>query len=262
MILSPGYMGPNALPVPEINNGKIYPESYVEMGGDGHYSPGDRTVNLYSRLHYVIPSKAYAFQAYIVPIEYFEMDTITRDERFARDSTGKGIAGGDFYFTSLVQILKDRKNWPDILMNLSFKTASGTNLSDARYTDGMGFYFSFSFGKTYKTKGKISIRPYLLTGFFAWQTNRTDNRQDDAPLYSGGIDINWGKFVITNSIGGYSGYLDIKDRPMVYRFKTLYQRKDWNFVFQFQQGLRDFDYSSLRLGVQWKFGSLVESLMD
>ncbi|MFC2107764.1 hypothetical protein ACFLRY_05470 [Bacteroidota bacterium] len=262
MIISPGYMGPNALPVPEIHTGLIYPESFIEMGGDAHYSQGDKTVNMFSRLQYVIPSKVFAFEVYIVPIEYYEMDTATRDERFARNYDAKGIAGGDFYFSSMIQILKSKINWPDILMNISFKTPSGTNLDDARYTDAMAFYFDFSFGKTFKTKGKLSIRPYLLAGFYSWQTNRTDNRQDDALMLGGGFDISIGRFTFTNSAGGYSGYLNIKDEPLVYRFKTLYEKRDWNFLFQFQQGLHDFEYSSIRLGVQWKFSKVLEKIIN
>lgn len=262
MILSPGYMGPNALPVPDFHNALIYPESFLEAGGDAHISQGDKTYNIFSRLHYVIPSKVFAFEVYIVPVEYFKMTEETRDERFARGYSGEGAAGGDFYFSSKLQILRSHKTIPDILMNMSIKTASGTGLANARFTDGMGYYFDFSLGKTFKLTNRSTIRPFLLAGFYAWQVNRTDNRQDDALIYGGGCDIGFNNFTITNSAGGYSGYLDTRDKPLVYRFKILYEKRDWNFLFQFQQGLRDFEYSSFRVGMQYKFDKVLEKVLN
>lgn len=253
MIISPGYLGPNALPVPEIRNGLIYPSTFIELGGDLHFSKGDNTQDIYTRFQYVFPGNLVAIELYFVPFEHFKMTTETRDERVSRGKSGEGNAVGDVNITTIIQVLKEKKNFPDILLSINFKTASGTGLDNARYTDHMGYHFDLSFGKTYLAgkRKTISLRPYLLVGFYAWQTNRRDNRQDDAFLYGGGLDLSYQDLKFTNCLGGYIGYFGNKDKPMVYRFKTTWRINRINLLVQFQQGLQDFEYSSIRFGLQY-----------
>ena len=46
MITQPGYMGPNALPVPRIGNGSIDSNFSVSTTGSFHFSKGDNTQNI------------------------------------------------------------------------------------------------------------------------------------------------------------------------------------------------------------------------
>ena len=52
MIVSPAFMGPNALPVPEIRKGMPEKSRSVEVAIDAHYSRGDQTGNLFSELNF------------------------------------------------------------------------------------------------------------------------------------------------------------------------------------------------------------------
>jgi len=255
IITNPAYMGPNAIPVPEIRNGTIFPDAYIEGAVDLQFSKGDNTQDLYGKFFYPLLDCKVALQVDAYVVEHFKMTEETRDERFARTYSGTGWAAGDISFGVLVQIIKDRGNWPDILLSANFRTASGGRLHDARFTDGPGYNFDLSFGKTYQSKKKdhISFRPYLLAGFLAWQTHRVDYHQNDAIQYGAGLDLNIKRLLIANQLGGYVGYIGNGDKPLVYRLKFLIQRNKVNYKLAFQQGLHDFKYSSFRVSVAWKF---------
>ena len=255
IITSPAYMGPNALPVTEISNGTIYPEAYFEGAVDAHFSQGDDTQNIYGKLYFPFLDCKVAFQSYVVALEHYQMTEETRDERYARTYSGEGWIGGDIYLGALIQIVKDRGKWPDILFTANFKTASGGKLHDARYTDSPGYSFDLSIGKSYILKGneQKNLRPYIMLGFYSWQTHREDYMQNDAFLYGAGLDWNIKRLLIANQLGGYAGYIDDGDKPVVYRLKFLIQRPKWNYKFAFQQGLNDFEYSSFRISAAFKF---------
>jgi hypothetical protein len=252
--VSPGYMGPNALTVPEIRNGTIFNEIYFEAAFDAHFSKGDNTQNIFTKFFYPFSKQKVAFEIQFIPWEHYKMTEETRDERKARGYTGEGTTIGDIVFGTIIQILKDRGKWPDILFSANFKTASGGGFDNARYIDAPGYYFDVSFGKSYNI-GHLkqnSIRPYCLLGFYAWQTNRTDNFQNDAFLYGAGIDLELNKLYITNQVGGYSGYMGNKDEALVYRFKFIFEQRIINYKLEFQQGLHDFKYSTVRVSAMIK----------
>ena len=97
MTTSAAYFGPNALPVPEVMEGKPATAYEFEFRPEAHLSTGDQTYNLYTRIEVPIGARA-SFESLIVPVEYYKMDTITRDERLARTYNPEGVAGGDFWF--------------------------------------------------------------------------------------------------------------------------------------------------------------------
>ena len=255
IITSPAYMGPNALPVPEIRNGAIFPDAFVEMATDFHFSKGDDTQDLFGKLYVPLLDCKVALQTSAYIVEHYRTDEETRDERFARTFHTNGWAVGDIYFGAVIQILKDRGKWPDILFGANFKTASGGRLHDARYTDSPGYSFDISFGKSYPFKNNehISLRPYFQLGFYVWQTHRVDYHQDDAFQYGGGVDLDIKNLRIANQLGGYSGYIGNGDKPLVYRLQVLLQQQKLNYKVAFQQGLNDYPYSSFRISVAWKF---------
>jgi len=47
--IAPGYMGPNALPVPEVSKGIIDNELRAEVGIQAHFGDGDDTQNLFTQ---------------------------------------------------------------------------------------------------------------------------------------------------------------------------------------------------------------------
>jgi hypothetical protein len=248
-------MGPNALPVSEIKNGMVFPDAYIEGALDFHLSKGDDTQDLYGKFYYPMLKCKVALQVDAVIVEHYRTDEETRDERFARTFHTNGWTVGDIYFRVLVQLLKDRGKMPDILLSANFKTASGGKLEDARYTDTPGYSFDLSFGRSYNSKRNenINFRPYLMLGFYVWQTYSVKHFQNDAILFGGGLDLNIKNLLVANQLGGYAGYIGNGDKPLVYRLQILLQQQKFNYKIAFQQGLHDFKYSSFRISVAYKF---------
>ncbi|MCF8298328.1 MAG: hypothetical protein K9J13_12350, partial [Saprospiraceae bacterium] len=251
LTVSPDYFGPNALPVPEIANGKIKDKLEFENGLYQHFSKGDYTANCFSHLSIPIEEKV-VIESYMVPVEYFKFDTLIRDKRATREIDGEGFASGDVYFGTRIQIIENHKKLPDIALGLSFKTASGSQLRNARYTDTPGYFFDLSFGKDLKTNKKLfeNLRVYGVLGFYSWQTYMENNQQNDAILYGGGFEMEFSKLKINNSLGGYYGYLNNGDRPMVYHFDLLTSiHNSFMYKLSYQYGINDFPYQTVGLSL-------------
>jgi len=253
LIYSPAYLGPNALPVPEIRDALIEKSINLETRADFHFSKGDNTQNLFLKLFYPFWDGRVAVEIFAVPIEHFKMDTITRDERAGRDPDGEGYAAGDIYIGTLIQLVREHKHWPDLLLGITLRTASGGNVGNARYTDAPGYYFDLSAGKTFQAGQNLSLRPYVMFGFYAWQTNRDDYRQNDAFLYGVGLSLFNKHFKCNAKYGGYKGYIGNGDAPMVLRANAIYKLPKTHLKLSFQQGLQDFGYSTVSLGAVFYF---------
>jgi hypothetical protein len=188
---------------------------------------------------------------YGVVLEHFSYTEEIRDERISRIENGKGIAVGDLYFSTLIQIFKDRK-FPNTLFRFAVKTASGNQLEGARYTDSPGYFFDLSTSKDFETGNHFQLRPFGLIGFYTWQTNDELNLQNDALLYAAGMDIQKNNWQFSSSWSGYSGYKNERDRPMQLNFEL---RKDYNkkaFRVQYLHGLRDWEYKTVKVSFIWK----------
>lgn len=256
IIYSPSYMGPNSLPVPDVSKGYFDENFYISPGAFYHYSEGDKTFNFMSHFNLPLaPGRAGVMVSYM-PVEFYQMDTITRDIRRARDYDPDGYSLGDFYFTTYLQIIKGHKNLPDIMMSINLKTTSGTNLKNARNTDAPGYYFDVSASKKIEIeKEKLKwLRPYGMAGFYNYQTNCYKYTQNDAFLFGIGTEIGFNKFRIDTEIGGYIGYFDLGDKPIVYRLEYRSLRKsgpDYSLVFQ--TGINDFQYTSFGFSVLFTY---------
>ena len=141
IIVSPKFMGPNALPVPKVRNALINEDVQLEAGSDFHFNKGDNTQNLFFGLFLPFAESKIAIEIYGVPLEHYNMDTVTRDERRAREKSTEGFASGDLYFGTVIQLIKNKRNLPDMTISLNAKTASGTNFENARFTDSPGYFF-------------------------------------------------------------------------------------------------------------------------
>jgi hypothetical protein len=247
---TPAFMGPNALPLPEIHKGRVRDRYYLEIAPEFHFSRGDQTFDVFTRFDWpVSPGKVNIGVSY-VPFEIFRMDTLTRDERAARDYDGKGHSFGDIYVHTQIQLIKNRDKWPDIMLSANIKTASGTNLGSARHTDAPGYYFDISAGKDFPSRHPsiISLRPYILVGFYAYQTHHSDYLQNDCFLLGGGLDLRLSKLIISNKLGAYAGYFNDGDRPFLYRLIISdSKQKPLSWSIRYQQGINDFKYSTFRV---------------
>ncbi len=253
----PKYLGPNALPVPEIRNGNIQTNVHIENAALFHFSKGDKTQTLLFDFFYPFENNKIAIEAYWLIYENFETDTLTRDMRKARTKSGKGGEKGDLYISTIIQIIENRRIFPDISLGINLKTASGGGLSDARATDAPGYYFDVAMGKSFKiNKGAIKqIRPFSVLGFYVWQNNRGTNYQNDAILYGLGVEFYSERNILKVDCGGYSGYFNDGDRPFVFRIdlKRIINVQGWGYHFRYQKGNTDYNYNSFQCGIIYQF---------
>lgn len=250
MTISTSFLGPNALPVPELPKGRIDSLAELEVAGDYHFRKGDKTINFYTRGYLPLYNNRIAFSIDLVPYEWFKTDTITRDYRAARSKSGKGGSAGDIYFYTDIQMLRNQPRFPDILLQVAFRTSSGTNLGNARFTDGAGYFFNISAGKNYSIK-KSTLRLFLMGGFYVYQTFDIQHLQNDCILYGGGVDITVSKLIFSQSLAGYSGYLGIGDKPLVYRASLKLKKDYFDWKVSYQWGLNDYSFQRIRLSLIW-----------
>ncbi len=251
--ISPGYLGPNALPVPDVKKGMLSAKKELEFGANLNLREGDNSQHLSGRFYYPFADHKIAIEIYGVMLEHYVMSPEVRDERAARDKDGRGLAVGDLYFSTQLQLWKGRK-FPDTMLRMTGKTASGGRLDAARYADSPGYFFDLSFSKQLgnETAG-TGFLPFASFGFYSWQTNDDLNLQNDCYMYSAGFDLSTGKWDISNSLAGYSGYKEERDKPMVYNFEVKRNLKQNALRFQFTYGLRDWTYKKFTLAYCWQW---------
>jgi len=176
-----------------------------------------------------------------------------------------GKANGDLYFQTRILLLKEKDNTPDIILNTTLKTASGTFQQYRRYFNTPGYYFDAEIGKSIHTKSSFisEIRAVANVGFMCWETER-QSTQDDAPMYGGKIIIGNEHWKLENTLSGYWGWMhtnvgygsDYGDAPMVYATKITKLTKNINYFAQYQYGIKDFPYHQFRLGVSFTIDKL------
>jgi len=246
MHITPGYLGPNALPVPEVKNGIVPTGSNLEFGLSSHFQTGDPTQDIFVKYFRAFAGNKIAIELYGVVVEHYAMSVYIRDERVARDFDGKGFASGDFYFSTLIQLVQGRK-FPDTMVRLTGRTTSGSQLEAARYSDSPGYFFDVSFSKEYFGRNeKLAYRPFASLGFYGWQTNDELNLQNDAYMYAFGLDLKWDRWSVKNSLSGYSGYKHERDKPVVYTVDLNRKFKKNSIRLQYLHGLRDWNYDTIK----------------
>lgn len=251
MRISPGYFGPNALPVPHIQKGELFRNTEAELTASNHFHKGDPTQDISGYFYIPFVENKIAVEMYGVVFERFAFSEVIRNERFSRIKDGKGTAIGDFYFSTLIQIFKNRK-FPNTLFRFATKTASGNQLEGARFTDSPAYFLDLSFSKILGNQKTGAVKPFGMIGFYTWQTNDELNLQNDALLYGLGADYIINDWLFSASWSGYSGYKNERDRPMQLNFDL---RKDFEkkaLRVQYQHGLQDWEYKTIRFSYIWK----------
>jgi len=251
MLLSPGYLGPNALPVPEMKQGLISGKPELETTLSAHFRSGDPTQDFSARIYYPVAGGKMAFEAYGVLLEKYGYSEAIRNERISRDKDGKGVVPGDFWFATLIQLVRNRK-FPDTILRLACKTASGDAFA-ARYTDTPGYFFDFTSSESFEWAGG-TLRPIASFGFYSWQTYNEATPQNDAWLYGAGISFLRKTWRCSGYFSGYSGYLKLKDKPQLLTLETIRELGDHALKVQLLHGIRDWKYTTLRFSFIWRIG--------
>lgn len=251
MYTQPAYMGPNALPVPRLGNGSVDSNNYVTATAMLHFSKGDNTQNISVYANYCLVKDLISFDAVWVPYERYQTTLAVKQERhvFAQFFYDKEAAG-EVHLNTNIQLLKKWRQHIHLALRLGYRFPCSSGFGAARYSDGPGYYFDLSFGKPMGKYWKWNG----MAGFYSWQIQSDKHQQDDAFLFGTGLEWNNNKWRLQTNVSGYIGYLkNSGDKTIVYRFNLEKRIKRTGLIFNFQQGLHDFNYSTVELGAKFYF---------
>ena len=249
LIYAPGFMGPNALPVPELSNGNIDSNTWVGATGAFHFSEGDNTQNLKLKANILIAKDRVSLDFTYIPIEWFQEDYETKTERhvYYEYYYTKQVPG-DAYMNINIQLLNKWRPNIQLALRVGYRFPTSSAYGPARYTDAPAYYFDLSFSKPQSQYLKLTG----MAGFLAWQTNSDVEFQNDALVLGGGIEYNKKNLRVQLQACTYYGYMKDRDDPLVLR---LYLDKNYGrfgTLLHFQQGMHDFDYTTVEAGFSYR----------
>src|SRR5258705_732851 len=249
MITQPGFMGPNALPVPRISNGRIDSSFSFGMSGSFHFSRGYNTQNITLYANYCLVKNVISFDASWIPYEHFTMSHSIKVHRhvFSHFYYDRH-ASGDMHLNTNIQLLNRWREHIQLALRIGYRFPTGSGLGVARYTDGPGYYFDLSFGKPFNHS---QLKWIVMLGFYSWKLISVGRRQNDAFLFGTGAEWNAKTLKLQTYIAGYLGYLHMGDKPVVFRTSLEKKIRRTSLLLAFQQGVHDFRYSSGELGMKY-----------
>lgn len=268
--ISPYYFGPNAFAVPEMLDGRVQNTLRAELAADFFSGfRGDRTIDAAFKLNVPLWTDRANLSVWMPAMEWYhntdESLQACRVQEENLETARSGHLAGDVYVSTDMQILREREIIPDIVLRAALKTASGFESFHARYYDSPGYFFDLTVAKSVavgqNARWNNRLRAVLTTGFLCWQTDL--GRQNDATQF--GVMAKWENafFSLSANLAGYSGWEHnndggelAHDRPTVLRTDIIGHFGQFDAVFVYQYGLRDYPYHLLRLGVAYRLDIL------
>lgn len=269
--IAPMYFGPNAFPVPDMLDGRVQNHLRVEIAGDGYFGyQGDKTADAFARIFIPLFTDRVNLTIWMPVMEWYEMTS--ERQRVCRLQDSAAIAGhgaGDAYFSTDIQILRDRKWAPDIALRAACKSASGDQYELARHYDCPGYFFDLSLGKSWylgerlKAKGErqsgdkargdeakgVELRVAGSAGFLCWQTD--NGRQNDAVMYGLQMLVKSQYVSLRTTWSGYVGWEDMGDRPMIIKGRLCGHAKGFEPYVEYQYGIKDYPFHQIRVGLAY-----------
>ena len=247
--VAPAFFGPNALPVPDMTDGRTYEQLRMELAADGYFGyKGDRTADLFARVHVPVFTRWANISIWMPIVEWYDQ------------YDGKGHGAGDVYLSTDIQVLHNEwfKGYkaqyiPQMTIRLGMKTASGEQFERRRHFDDPGYFFDASIGQSFQT-GTVELRIAGSAGFLCWQT--ANARQNDAVMYGVQATVRHEYASIQATWGGYVGWEEYGDRPMTVKLRAAGHIQGFEPYVQYQYGIKDFPFHQLRIGLAYNIDIL------
>lgn len=259
-VLSPGYLGPNALRVPALLNGKIDNVLWLETKAEFHQGLGDRTQNAFLQINVPLAKDKALLYVQSIPVEWWRLSVATRDERRVQEFDGKDRNTGDIAYGIILRVAnEDLSKLPNITIRAHAKTTTGSAISNARFTDASMFFFEGTFSKTIVKSEKNSLLLKVMLGFYTWQTDKNylpnGSRffQNDAALLGAGVEWKNDRWYMGVDLSGYHGYIGNRDYPLFWRTQLSYKIGPGAIISGFNLGLRHWDWNTITLGYRYFF---------
>lgn len=267
--IAPLYFGPNAFPVPEVLDGRVQNHLRVEIAGDGYFGfQGDKTADAFARVFIPLFTDRVNLTIWMPVMEWYEMTP--ERQRVCRLQDSVAIAGhgaGDAYFSTDIQILRDKKWAPDIALRAACKSASGGQYELARHYDCPGYFMDLSLGKSWflgtenrkvkteKTQAMgVELRVAGSAGFLCWQTD--NGRQNDAVMYGLQMLLKSQYVSLRTTWSGYVGWENMGDCPMIIKGRLDGHAKGFEPYVEYQYGIKDYPFHQIRVGLAYNIDIL------
>lgn len=248
MIYSPGFMGPNALPIPSMGNGDVDSINYMSVSGTFFFSKADNTQNLKIFGNYCLVKDFISFDASYIPVEWFNVSSEEKDRRHIYwKNYHDSKAAGDVFFNMNLRLLKKWDKHVKLCLRVGYRFPTSGDLGSARYTNAPGYFFDISAGKPISSDNRWKLTG--IGGIYVWQLNNFG--QNDAFLFGVGIENTSGKWFWQLNGRGYAGWKGNGDSPFVISSSLRNIQKKIACFITVQQGLFDFKYSSFETGIKY-----------
>lgn len=270
-MISPYYFGPNAFPVPDMLDGTLQHDLRIELDGNHFFGTrGDQTTDLTLKVNIPVFTDRVNLTAWMPIVEWYRnsdesMVAYRLDKKALTDPKArKGCISGDVYITTDIQLFRQKRYLPDVILRAALRTASGNDFQYARNYDSPGYFFDATVAKSFALGAakEHDLRVALSGGFLCWQTNNA--RQNDAIMY--GLLVKWTykRLMLEQTIRGYSGWEHATtnnkelahDRPVVLKTRASYHLGKWEALASYQYGMRDYPFHQLQLGVAYHINVL------
>ena len=243
--VAPAFFGPNALPIPDMSDGRVDEQLKLELAGDGYFGfNGDKTADLFARVSVPLFTRWANITLWMPVYEWYSQ----------ADGTGSGA--GDVYIATNIQVLHN--DWfktekaryiPQMTVRVGVKTASGEQFQRKRHFDSPGYFFDLAIGQTIPIRS-INLRFAGSVGFLCWQT--TEARQNDAVMYGLQAQLNHEYFSLQAEWGGYVGWERYGDAPMSIKVRAAGHIKGFEPFAQYQYGIKDYPFHQIRVGLAYR----------
>ena len=255
--IAPAYFGPNAFPVPEMSDGttssgwkaEIYTDHFFGTQTDWR---DDYTSDIYARLTIPLFSPRANLVIYGPLYEFFHSgQEVNALRRLPFDGDVDYHTPGDIYVSTDFQTLVQEQHGLDMVVRATLKSASGDRYEYARYYDSPGYFFDATFARGFLLSDSVSLRVAMSGGFLCWQTD--NGRQNDAVMYGVLASLKAGQFSLKTQYGGYVGWEQDGDAPMVFRVDASWLLGALSINAGWQTGLYDWPFHQLRFGLGYNF---------
>lgn len=252
--VSPLYFGPNALPVPDILDGRVSEKLYLELDYDwfaGHY--GDMTHTLSAKVRVPLFTPRVNLSVWMPVVEGYRYTPEALEHFRPLVYRERGTQVGNVYVSTDIQVFRERRIMPGITVRAAVITASGDGDEYSRYFDAPGYFFDASVGKSLELGHPFFhyVRVAAGAGFLCWQV--TSVTQNDAWMYGLSAALSTSLADARLAWQGYNGWMGDGDRPMVIQASLTFKAGGFRPVIAYEYGLRDWPYSHLRIGLAYEF---------
>lgn len=251
---SPRYFGPNALPVPEMLEGTVSQRLYMEVAFDlaaGFH--GDLTKTIFAKLNIPLFSSRVNLSLWMPVVEFYSNTAESLAWQGSPERKFKGNEIGNLYISTDIQLLRQTRTRPDIVVRAAVVTASGDSEEYARYYDAPAYFFDASIAKSADIgDGFFTCVCFIFNGgFLCWQTGKSV--QNDAYMYGFKIRLSTLVADVSAAWQGYTGWQRNGDRPMVFRVEAVFRVGRFRPLGAFEHGIRDYPFNRFRVGLGYEF---------